>query len=62
MIVNKVELTTKLTYKKLLIFRRYQMDDKNIKCQFQWQENHESKFPIYGFLLDKENLFLDWNP
>jgi hypothetical protein len=47
-IVNTIELTTKLTYKELLILRHYQMDVKNIKCPLQWQENHESMFPIVG--------------
>jgi hypothetical protein len=46
---NSSEPTTKLVNKKLLIFRHYQMDDKDIKCPLQWWEKHESMFPIVGF-------------
>jgi hypothetical protein len=33
-----------------LIFKRFQMNAKNIKCPFEWWEKHESMFPTVGFL------------
>jgi hypothetical protein len=39
----------KLVDKKLLIFKRCQMDVKDIKCSLQWWEKHESMFPTIGF-------------
>jgi len=41
--------TTKLINKKLLIFKRYQVDVKDIKCPLQWWEKYESMFPTFGF-------------
>jgi hypothetical protein len=35
-ITSTSELTKKLVKKELLVFRRYQLDVKNIKCIFQW--------------------------
>jgi hypothetical protein len=35
-IASARELTKKLIKKGLLIFRKYQLDDKDIKCNFQW--------------------------
>ncbi len=49
MIVNTSELMTKLVSRKLLIFRRFQVDFKEIKCPLQWWKKHESLFPIVGF-------------
>jgi hypothetical protein len=49
MITNTSEPTTKLVNRKLLIFRCYQVDVKNIKCPLQWWEKHESMFPIVDF-------------
>jgi len=34
----------------LLIFRRYQLDVKDIKCPFQYCEKHETMFLTIGFL------------
>ncbi len=36
--------------KELLIFKRYQMDPKDIKCLLQWWKKYEAMFPIIGFL------------
>jgi len=36
--------------RKLLIFKRYQLYVKDIKCLFQWWQKHETMFPIVGFL------------
>jgi hypothetical protein len=39
-----------LVIKKLLIFKRYQVGPKNIKCPLQWWGKHEVMFPTIGFL------------
>jgi hypothetical protein len=49
MTTNKSEPTTKLINKKLMIFKRYEVDVKDIKCPFQWWEKHEKMFPTIGF-------------
>jgi hypothetical protein len=36
--------------KELLIFKRYQMDPKNIRYHLQWWRKYEAMFPIIGFL------------
>jgi hypothetical protein len=33
-----------------LIFKRYQVDPKDIKCPLQWWGKHEAMFPTIGFL------------
>jgi hypothetical protein len=43
------EPTTKLVNKGLLIFKRYQVDVKGIKCPLQWCKKHESMFLTIGF-------------
>jgi hypothetical protein len=49
MIANISEPTMELVNKELLIFKRYQVDVKNIKCPLQWWEKHESMFLTIGF-------------
>jgi hypothetical protein len=49
MIVSTSELLTKLVSRKLLIFRKFQVDFKEINCPLQWWKKHESMFPIVGF-------------
>jgi hypothetical protein len=44
------EPTTKLVNMETLIFMRYQLDSKEIKCPFQWWAKHEPIFPILHFL------------
>jgi len=39
-----------LSLKKLLIFKYYQIDPKEIKCPFQWWGKDEAMFPIVCFL------------
>jgi hypothetical protein len=39
-----------LVKKKLLIFRKYQLDVKDIKYPFHWWQKHEAMFPTFGFL------------
>ncbi len=36
--------------RELLIFKRYQLDVKDIKCPLQWWHKHEVMFPTIGFL------------
>jgi hypothetical protein len=42
-----------LVNKKFLIFMRFQVDAKDIKCLFQWCEKHESIFFVVGFIAHK---------
>jgi hypothetical protein len=48
---NTSEPTKELVNKELLIFKRYQVDVKEIKCPLQWWQKHESMFPIVRFLI-----------
>jgi hypothetical protein len=48
MIANINEPTTKLVNRELLIFKRYQVDVKNVKCLQGW-EKHESMFLTVHF-------------
>jgi hypothetical protein len=50
MTTNTNEPTKEVVNLELLIFKRFQMDVKNIKCPFEWWEKHESMFPTIGFL------------
>ncbi len=45
------EPTTKLVNREMLIFMRYEMDSKEIKCHFQLWAKHEAIFPILDFLV-----------
>jgi hypothetical protein len=49
-IANTSELAEKLVKRELLVFKRYQLDVKDIKCPLQWWHKHEAMFPIVGFL------------
>ncbi len=44
------EPTKELVTRKLLIFKHYQVDPKDIMCLLQWWGKHETMFPIVGFL------------
>jgi hypothetical protein len=46
MVANISELMIELINKKLLIFKRFHMDFKEIKCPPQWWQKHEYMFPI----------------
>jgi hypothetical protein len=50
MIISAIKPMAKSVNRKLLIFRRFQVDPKEIKCFLQWWQKHESMFPIVGFL------------
>jgi hypothetical protein len=47
------ELTKELVTRKLLIFKCYQVDPKDIKCHVQWWRKHEAMFPIVCFLTNQ---------
>jgi hypothetical protein len=49
MTTSTSEPTMELVNRELLIFKRYQMDVKDIKCPLQWWEKHENMFPTIGF-------------
>jgi hypothetical protein len=44
------ELAEELVKRELLVFKRYQLDVKDIKCPLQWWQKHEAMFLIVGFL------------
>jgi hypothetical protein len=44
------ELAKELVKRELLIFKRYQLNVKDIKCPFQWWQKHEAMFLTIGFL------------
>jgi len=48
-IVSTSEIIEKNVKRELLIFKKYQLDVKNIKCPFQWWEKQDAMFPIIGF-------------
>jgi hypothetical protein len=48
--ISKSELVKKLMKRQLLVFKKYQLDIKNIKIFFQWWQKHEVVFPTIGFL------------
>jgi hypothetical protein len=41
----------KLVKRELLIFKKYQLDVKDIKRPFQWCQKHEAMFSTIGFLV-----------
>jgi hypothetical protein len=49
MVTGTNELTKKPVNKKLMIFCRFQVDVKDIKCLLEWWKKHESMFSIVGF-------------
>jgi hypothetical protein len=53
MTVSTSELVMELVNRELLIFKRFQMDPKEIKWPLQWWQKHESMFPIVGFLVQQ---------
>jgi len=50
MIASISEPMVELVNKELLIFRRFQVDPKEIKSPLQWWQKHEFMFPTIGFL------------
>jgi hypothetical protein len=48
MTTNINEPMKELVKKEFLIFKRFHVNAKDIKCHFQSWEKHESMFPIVG--------------
>jgi hypothetical protein len=48
-IVSTSEIIEENVKRELLIFKKYQLDVKDIKCPLQWWQKHEVVFPIVGF-------------
>jgi hypothetical protein len=44
------ESVEELVKREFLIFRRYQLDVKDIKCPLQWWQKHDTMFSTFGFL------------
>jgi hypothetical protein len=59
MITSTNELAKKFVNKEVLIFRRFQMDAKDIKCPLQWWEKPESMFLAIGFLVCQILIIID---
>jgi len=53
MIASISEPTIQLVNKKLLIFKHYQVNVKDIKCPLQWWENMKTCFLQLVFVLNK---------
>jgi hypothetical protein len=51
MVVNTSKPTKELVNQELLIFHRYEVDAKNIKCFLEWWRKDKSMFPTIGFLV-----------
>jgi hypothetical protein len=49
MTVSTNELVVKSVNKELLVFKRLQVDPKEIKWPSEWWQKHEFMFPIVGF-------------
>ncbi len=49
-IASTNEPIEELVNRELLVFRRYQLDVKDIKCPLQWWQKYETMFPTIGFL------------
>jgi hypothetical protein len=49
MSIRTSELPKEVMNKELLIFKRFQVDVKNIKCPLKWWAKHESLFPTMAF-------------
>jgi hypothetical protein len=50
MSIGTSEPTKKVVNKELLMFRRFQVDVKDIKCPLEWWAKHKSLFPNVAFL------------
>jgi len=50
MTINCNEPMRELVNKEFLFFKHYHVDNKKIRCPFEWWEKHESLFLIFGFL------------
>jgi hypothetical protein len=53
MVVNINELAHELVNQELLIFHRFYVNAKYIKCLLEWWRKHETMFPTIDFLARK---------
>jgi len=51
MVIGTNELIKEPVNQNLMIFCKFQLDAKDIKCLLEWWKKHESMFPIVGFFL-----------
>jgi hypothetical protein len=49
MSIGTSEPTKEVVNKELLMFKRFQMDVKDIKCSLEWWAKHEFLFPTMAF-------------
>jgi len=49
MMVTTNKLAKELVNQELLIFCKYQLDAKNIKCPLEWWRKHKTMFPTVDF-------------
>jgi hypothetical protein len=49
--ISTSEPIEELVKRELMIFERYQLDNKDIKCPLQWWQKHEAMFLTIGFLV-----------
>jgi hypothetical protein len=49
MSIQTNEPTKEVLNKELMMFRRFQVDVKDIKCLLEWWAKHEILFPIVAF-------------
>jgi hypothetical protein len=61
MIAKTSELTKDLVKRESLMFQRYQVDAKDIKCVLEWWEKHESLFPRIGQMILWRVVFLPFD-
>jgi hypothetical protein len=59
-IASTNEPIEKLVKRELLVFKRYELDVKDIKCPLQWWQKHETMFATIRFLADKFWVLLDF--
>jgi hypothetical protein len=72
MVVNINELAKELVDRELLIFCKYYVNAKDIKCPLEWWRKHETMFPTIDFLArqivnfqietNKKNSLLNLSP
>jgi hypothetical protein len=51
MFIVTSKLTKEAVNKELQMFKRFQMDVKDIKCPLEWWAKHESMFPTMAFFI-----------
>jgi hypothetical protein len=49
MVISTYDLTKEPINQNLMIFCRFRVNAKDIKCPLEWWKKHESMFPIVSF-------------